>query len=394
LLSANPDCYGEDNNGNGNTTCKNNAVAPDCVQCPGNLTIPSFHEDGDCNKPYLDSGQPCRNGEGVYNDRGECVSGETSCDDPNSEPDGQGGCQCKANFIPDQETGKCLTLNDYCSKYQDDERCSTTGGCPDGSEPQYNINDTDKDGVVKVSGMWFKYDPCDPEGKVTEVFPCPDGSFVEDRNACGTTQICDNPYATNDGQEGECVFNDCANGAIDPENNCVTCPNGEPTVNGECVSNGGVCNDPNAINDGEEGDCRCKPGFSKDAEGLCFQSGNVCDNGATVESGCDTCPDGTPVAEYEDGKCPTTTTDCDDPAYAAANPAECGTVTPPPPPPPPPPSSGGGGSGGGGFGAFSPFIAGIDYTPQPLPAAPPAPQKDYMAELDSLIKRSLFEGMV
>jgi hypothetical protein len=448
-LSANPDCYGEDNNGNGTTTkCDNNAVAPDCVQCPNFTTIPAWHEDGDCSKPYLDSGKPCgENGE-VYNDAGECVSQETGCDDPNSESDGQGGCQCKANFIPDPETGVCLTLNDYCRDYPDDELCSTTtGGCPDGSEPQYNINDTDKDGVVKVSGMWFKYDPCDPEGSSTEVFPCPDGSFVEDRNDCGTTQICDNPYATNDGQEGECVFNDCANGAIDPENNCVTCPDGNPPVNGQCVTvtepcqprgtvlesgcdgttffirfasgeidpntgecgeiydsvpdfhecvgnGGGICNDPNAVNYGEEGDCRCKPGFSKDPETLlCVKGTPGCDNGATVESGCDTCPDGTSVIEYEDGQCPTTTecNDCTCAAYAAANPEEC---APPPPPPPPPPPSSGGVDGGGGMGAFSPFIAGIDYTPQPLPAAPAAPQKDYMAELDSLIKRSLFEGKV
>ena len=26
---------------------------------------------------------------------------------------------------------------------------------------------------------------------------------------------------------GECVYNDCANGATDPENNCVTCPPGK-----------------------------------------------------------------------------------------------------------------------------------------------------------------------
>ena len=424
-LSANPDCYGEDNNGNGNTTeCDNNAVAPDCVQCPNGTTIPAWHEDGDCSKPYLDSGQPCgENGE-VYNDAGECVSPETGCDDPNSESDGQGGCQCKANFIPDPETGVCLTLNDYCRDYPDDELCSTTtGGCPDGSEPQYNINDTDKDGVVKVSGMWFKYDPCDPEGSSTEVFPCPDGSFVEDRNDCGTTQICDNPYATNDGQEGECVFNDCANGAIDPENNCVTCPSGQslnPETDrceeidctdpanalvcgwvecddGTMAPTLGDCNQPTPCNDIEYatanplecGWVECPNGTFAPTRDECEETD--CANGATNYPACTMCPEGQSIDA--EGICTTTTcNDCSCVEYAAANPEECGTT--PPPPPPPPPSSGGGGGGGGGMGAFSPFIAGIDYTPQPLPAAPPAPQKDYMAELDSLIKRSLFEGMV
>jgi hypothetical protein len=94
--------------------------------------------------------------------------------------------------------------------------------------------------------------------------------------------------------------------------------------------------------------------------------------------------------DHPDGICPAVS-GCDDPAYAAANPEEC---LPSPPPEPPPPTSSGGGVGGAGVGAFSPFIAGIDYTPQPLPTAPAAPQKDYMAELDNLIKRSLFEGIV
>jgi hypothetical protein len=42
---------------------------------------------------------------------------------------------------------------------------------------------------------------------------------------------------------------------------------------------------------------------------------------------------------------------------------------------------------------FDPFVAGINYTKQVVPEPPAPPQKDYMAELDNIIKRSLFEGM-
>jgi hypothetical protein len=50
--------------------------------------------------------------------------------------------------------------------------------------------------------------------------------------------------------------------------------------------------------------------------------------------------------------------------------------------------------GGGAAGAFTPFLAGLDYEAQPLPTVEAPPQKDYMAELDNLIKRNLFEGLV
>ncbi|MGB1369767.1 MAG: hypothetical protein ACPG7G_09570, partial [Acidimicrobiales bacterium] len=128
---------------------------------------------------------------------------------------------------------------------------------------------------------------------------------------------------------------------------------------------------------------------------------------ATEESGCDTCPDGTSVLEYEDGMCPseppveicengatdypdctvcpegqsmdaegncTDCSDCSCAEYAAANPEECITE----PPVTPPPETGGGGGGGGG-GMFNPFLAGISYTPQAVPEPPAPPQKDYMA---------------
>jgi len=277
---------------------------------------------------------------GVINSNGECEcpsdEGGEKCDDPNAQNNGEvGECVCNAGFDKPQGYDFCTSIEQLCADGAqgygpDNELCGTANGCPEGQSKFDGVN-------------------CE--------------------EACA-----DDPTI----------------GVSDPF----------------CGSTTKTCNDPNAVNDGEEGDCRCKPGFVKGDDGLCFQSNIVCENGATVESGCDTCPDGTNVAEYPDGQCPAQ--DCSNPAYAAANPNECGT----PPssdcsdpeyaaanpeecaPAPPPETGGGGGSVGGGAGAFSPFMAGIDYTPQALPTPPAAPQKDYMMELDNLIKRSLFEGIV
>jgi len=244
--------------------------------------------------------------------------------DPNSQSDGQGGCECKEDYVPDN-----------------DENSATFGKCvPSKQDPQ---------------------------------------------------ELCRDENATNNGELGPCV-----------------CPDGF-TVSKDgkaCISVGlppETCSDPNAVNDGQDGPCECKPGFSKDPETLlCVQGTTVCDNGATEESGCDTCPDGTSVFEYEDGMCPSTTEECDNGAtnFPACTTCPEGAVmseegfclTPGEPPVTPPPTGGGGGGGGGG-GMFNPFLAGISYTPQAVPEPPAPPQKDYMAELDNIIKRSLFEGM-
>ena len=352
--------------------------------------------------------------------------------------------------------------NSLTSTPIDDGGTATGGSCPEGSErddPFYDSRDTDQSGFFVSNGITYSYDPCNPSSGFSivgqNVNVCEDqnnlnyGNIVQQpEEPCGDCKsgfdkpqgytnctsfedLCrdqapgygpndDNPACAT-GVEPSC---DDENRQQNPDGSCADkCKDNfefdnsdinSPTF-GKCVPIAAppppTCNDPNAVNDGEEGDCRCKPGFSKDPETLLCVQGTVgpCENGATTESGCDTCPDGTSVLEYPDGQCPAQ--DCSNPAYAAANPDECLPAPPPPDcsdpeyaaanpeecmpsPPPPPPETGGGGGVGGGAGAFSPFIAGIDYTPQPLPTAPAAPQKDYMMELDNLIKRSLFEGIV
>ena len=216
--------------------------------------------------------------------------------------------------------------------------------------------------------------------------------------------ICDDPQATNYGEEGECTY--------------------PPIV---------TCDDPAASNYGEEGECTYGP--------------TVCDNGATIESGCQECPSGQdfdadgncgPIYECDDpnatirpdGSCgpckqgyvfdgavercvqESTPNPCDNPAYAAANPTECGTTTPPEcndctcaeyaaanpeecgtTPPPPEPPEGGGGSGRGMFRpqAVAPMGMG---NPQLL-ARIEFPIVDYLSEsLAKQTKDDLMSGML
>ena len=405
-------------------------------------------EDGVC---VEDSGttppEECESGEvrrGGLDD-GECVRIDTSCF---SEPGKYDGDDPTISQGQINSEGFCVRPGD--GELTDDERCNGPrppqtqndknycfqqgyAPCPEGTE-EYQDGRWYKEGTCTALPPPEQGTPCDSNGDGTL-----DGKTDANGNCLPTpvdppTTTCQDPNATNQGSDGPCecpegyqvssdgtqcvlegtpptppdecsprgtvlesgcdgttFFIRFASGEVDPNTGeCGEIYDSVPNYSG-CAGNGGICEDPNAVNNGEEGDCRCKPGFVKGDDGLCFQSGDVCDNGATLESGCDICPDGTPTIEYEDGKCPTSTPpqDCSNPAYAAANPQQCGGV----PPVTPPSSGGGGGAGGGGVGAFSPFIAGIEYTPQPLPAAPAAPQKDYMAELDGLIKRRLFEGI-
>lgn len=191
---------------------------------------------------------------------------------------------------------------------------------------------------------------------------------------------------------------------------------GEAKACGTTVTPPMQCNDPNAVNNGEDGPCECKPGYSKDTEGLCVQTGEVCDNGATVESGCDTCPDGSSVLEHENGECPTVKPpppeECDNGAtdFPACKTCPEGqsmdedgncksTVTPPPPTTPPPEEEGGGdegGGGGGGGGMFRPQATAPPSLGDPqLVARMEFPIVDYLSEsLAQQTKGELMQGML
>ena len=460
-------------------TCDNNAVNyPDCNQCE-NGEHPDAHVDSDCSKPPKETGtnpgdacdlgnnevgvvdkngdckrvgQNCRRSKygytssdncdtglgfntssGIIDSSGDCVC-NTVCDDPNRRVHSTtGACRddCKSGWKKDAEGNCTVEITDFeCDNGATKE--SDCNECPKGQKfgtfyPKRCIPTQEciaEDAYTDPT----KAEEC---GKVA----CPPDSekpYADSLDQCVevvTEEPCEqiNPATGQPSpkdDQGNCY--DCTDEANALVCGWAECPDGismAPTLE-DC---GGTvppetCSDPNAVNDGQEGPCECKPGFSKDPETLlCVRGVESCDNGATVESGCDICPDGSNVLEHEDGMCPseppqectngatdypdctvcpegqsmdsegncTDCSDCSCAEYAAANPEECITE----PPVEPPETGGGGNQGGGGGNMFDPFIAGISYTKQAVPEPPAPPQKDYMAELDNLIKRSLFEGM-
>ncbi len=245
-----------------------------------------------------------------------------------------------------------------------------------GQPPEYDFNDLEKNGSYTFGGNQYTYDPCNPSQGPTLVTSdtnddgggedpldcaeitdenaarckkekCPDGTFVDEGASCGSvTNPCDDPVYASENED-------------------------------ECGTNGGFvvdCSEPrpigtvtfDLIEQQRAWDLKCGDGGGGGNGG--GGDPEVCDNGATVESGCQTCEDGTPVDSYEDGKCPA--------------PVVPPTTTPPPVPPPvPPPGGGGGGGGGGGFTAEAPEISmGIEGDPELLKARK-FPITDYLAGL-------------
>lgn len=357
------------------------------VKCPEGSTT-----------PYADSLDDC------------IATPEPTCEenDPNSESDGQGGCRCKQDYALDN-----------------DQNSPTFGTCQPTKQPPEVCNDPNatnyeqqgecgpcKDLYDKPEG----YDECtlietlcqDPDyadGNELCQGPCDDGE-VEFLDENGEV-FCDSPCAYNDqiaSSSPDCVAPKCDNKATDYPD-CVTCPSGQrinpetdqceevdctlpenalfcgwvecengtmaPTL-GDCDQET-PCSDPTyaAANPLECGWVECPDGTFAETRENCKETPQECANGATDYPDCTVCPEGQSMD------------------------AEGNCVTTGEPPVTPPPETGGGGGGGGGgmMGAFTPFLAGISYTPQAVPEPPAPVQKDYMAELDNLIKRSLFEGM-
>ena len=282
-------------------------------------------------------------------------------------------------------------------------------GCPEGTvkcpEGTFNINDGSSCSSNPETECKKRGDDTDPTPPPPDEYVCEgDPQTAEQAQACieqGWSQCGDNTqtpgrwFPSSVGEEKAC-------GTTEPP---------PPPLE--------KCNDPDAVNNGENGPCECKPGYSKNTEGMCVQTGEVCDNGATIESGCDTCPDGSSVFEYEDGKCPSQPPpppppeECKNGAidYPACKTCPEGqsidengkckkTVTPPPPTPPAPPEDGDdgddGGAGGGGGGMFRPQAVQYAMTGDPqLLAATQFPIVDYLSEsLAKQTKNQLMTGML
>jgi len=420
--------YEEDANGN----CIEKEVPPECEG-------PTAEECTKLHKEHL----PCTDLEDAS--CGECLEGYTENDqgvcikEGDATPTGPDGIKCEDGYpegsltfaLQDQQTwwkGNCKDT--HCNdgtKIPESGVCEGEGGngpddlCDDGSEPFYINFDDDKDGAFTDprDGKSYTYDPCDQTKPPVEVDPegndPDDGGFVVkckepklgftpsfdlELNAayaaysakyddeCGTGEPPVDPTEP-------CPDFNGVEGPRDAEGNCLDCtdplhalacgwaecPDGltfAPTLE-DCGTGTTPCDQQDRVTN-EDGSCgECKPGFIEDPEGFdqCIQAPPECNDCTCAEYAadnpkeCTTCPEGQSYCDST-GQCETAE-NCPD-----------GTE--------PPPETGGGGGGGGG-GMFDPFVAGITYTKQVVPEPPAPPQKDYMAELDNIIKRSLFEGM-
>lgn len=352
--------------------------------------------------PTSNKGEPCvtgapLNAKGKFDEFGECIPDEGSlCTDAN----GDGG---------QIEGGECVAFKD-----DDEDDGDGTGEGTGGDEgPQ-------------------KDDPCDSTGDGVD-----DGTIDENGNCIPKTPaktICNNPNAINFEQEGECEFASSTTSTgtgsnnVDPDMDAF-CREGLAAHEGtfaakswrfNCWDN--YCQDgtPKTNVDGVYG-ANC-------AEYVAPQQ-IPCRNGATLESNCETCPDGSLPSQHEDDNCDNpqtvsgpspgteegqetdcTLVECDSPRpdgdLGALWDECCKSTTPVTTP-----TTGGGDDGGGssGLGMLGSLgeddeVLGFDYTAQVVPGIQAPAQFDATASLDAYVKnriknsspefKSLFEGLV
>lgn len=246
--------------------------------------------------PTSNEGEPCvtgapLNAKGVYDDFGECIPDEGSlCTDAN----GDGG---------QIEGGECVAFKDE----DEDDGDGTGEGEGGGEGPQVgapcdSTGDGTEDGTVDENGQ------C-----VANPTPKP---VCNDRNAtnygeegeCTYSTICEDPSATNYGEEGECTYETATGSTGTGSNNEGTdldafCREGSAAYDGtfgaskwrnECGPSYCLNGDPKTEVDGVYG-ANCAEYTAPEPI--------PCRNGATRESNCETCPDGSLPSQHEDDNC-------------------------------------------------------------------------------------------
>jgi len=267
-----------------------------CV-CPDGYEVEGEEDPIDGCGERIDLTEPCpdfNGAEGPRDDEGNCLD----CTDPaNALVCGWVECD-DGTFAPTRDECKEVTPpppGDLCGE----------GTELNGQPPKYDFNDLEKNGSYTFGGNQYTYDPCNPsQGPTLVTDPngggdggggtdpldcaeitddnatlcgkkkCPDGTFVDEGVACGANNPCDDPVYASENED------ECGGGG----GFVVDCNKPRPT--------GTVTFD--LIDQQRAWDIKCGGGGG---------GTEVCDNGATVESGCETCEDGTPVDSYEDGKC-------------------------------------------------------------------------------------------
>lgn len=223
---------------------------------------------------------------------GNCVATPTAtCEDPNSSTFGQQGeCgPCKSGFEKGED-GTCVEVivDPTCEdpnavNYGEIGEC---GECKQGFEKG-------SDGVCIESTPEATCE--DPNavnyGEVGECGECKEGYAKNSAGLCeqqNTGFDCNQPRPDGgfaaQSWDRYCADTHCLDGSTKDNPEGTNCREYVAPV---------TCEDQNAVNYGEAGDCgACKEGFEKGADGLCVASVTECANGATLESNCEECPAG------------------------------------------------------------------------------------------------------
>lgn len=372
--------------------------------------------------PTSNEGEPCvtgapLNAKGKFDAFGECIPDEGSlCTDAN----GDGG---------QIEGGECVAFKDD----GEDDGDGTGGGeevddGPKAGDPCDSTGDGVDDGTIDENG------DCIPKTPATAVCNDPSAENYGEEGECTYKTICNNPNATNFEQEGECEFASTTTSTGTGGNNVdpgldAFCREGVDAYVGsfgekrwrfDCPDNYCLDGTPKTEIDGV---------YGANCQEYVAPTQIPCRNGATLESNCETCPDGTLPSQHEDDNCDNpqtvsgpspgteegqetdcTLVECDSPRPAGDLGElwdECckstTTVTT---------TTGGGDEDGGGSGGLGMLgslgeedeVLGFDYTAQVVPGIQAPAQFDATASLDAYVKnriknsspefKSLFEGLV
>ena len=325
-----------------------NETKGSCGGCKDDInTIPDDPDNPDYScvpfdDPNPQEGDPCNTGaplnaEGTIGPAPDfdCVPNEgASCNDPNTGASGA----IKDGLCDSTTTGtKCE--DEFSTNYGQDGDCGPD--CVSG----YSIKEGDtvcsSDGTTGTNCDPITSDNADECGKTD----CGDGVFVDKGKQCPGGTGCPEGQKKFDGENCEDV---CPYDPSIPASASACQSTGGCPAKGTVIESG--CDGTTFFMRFADGECGeiydSVPGYSG-----CGGGGYTCDDpNATVreDGSCGPCKAGYVFDGSVERCVQESTNPCSDPAYAAANPDECGTTPPPPETP-----SGGGNRGGSAGGMFS-----------------------------------------
>jgi hypothetical protein len=282
-----------------------------------------------------------------------------------------------------------------------ESNCSEIGQVDDDTTEETDIVTGISEDICEEKGMIFDKSGTDDRRDADGCIPA---GFVVTEDTPDDSEVTGGPTPEEICEAKGMIFDKAGTDDRRDADGCV--PKGFTTEDGgdDTVITGDEkkCEDPKALNTGEEGDCK-------------YPSGDDIDDGGDEITGppysCDD-PNATTRPDGSCGPCKAgyvfdgAVERCVQEEIKVTGTTTTTTTTPPPPPPPPettpPPETGGGGGGGGGSGMMTqqidPFAFDIAGDPQLL-AKLEFPVVDYLAQIlpadvQQNVMKGLFEGMV